>query len=303
MEYVLQTHELTKAYVGKPVVNRVNMNVKKGDIYGFIGRNGAGKTTLIRMVAGLAKPTNGSIQLFESNRLVEKRAQIGTMIESPSLYPNMSARENLEYYRILYGIPSKTRVDEVLKIVSLEDAGKKKARHFSLGMRQRLGVAIALLSNPDLLILDEPINGLDPTGVKDMRDLILRLNQEHNITILISSHILGELSKIATCYGIINNGFLVDEFSAEELSVRCKRCIKIQVDDVKKATTLIETHFQTTNFDILPDNVIRLFDHLDQSGAINKLLVSHDITVSELRLSGQDLEGYFLELMGGLNHD
>ncbi|WMJ24408.1 ABC transporter ATP-binding protein [Paludicola sp. MB14-C6] len=301
MEYILKTNGLTKSYVGRPVVNNVNMHVRKGDIYGFIGKNGAGKTTLIRMVSGLAAPTKGNMELFESKELTKKRAQIGTIIEAPSLYPNMSARENLEYYRMLYGIPSKKRVDEVLTIVSLNNTGKKKARNFSLGMRQRLGVAIALLSSPDFLILDEPINGLDPTGVKDMRDLILRLNKEHNITILISSHILGELSKIATCYGIINNGFLVDEFTAVELSVRCKRCIKMQVDDVKKASTLVESHFQTTNFDILPDNTLRLFDHLDQTGAINKLLVSNDVTVSELRISGQDLEGYFLELMGGLN--
>ena len=223
MDYVLQTYDLTKNFRNKPAVNKVNMNVKKGEIYGFIGKNGAGKTTLIRMVAGLAKPTEGSIKLFNSNNLDEQRVKTGTLIENPAIYPNLTAKQNLYYYCRLLGIDPSATIDSTLALVGLSDTGKKKAKNFSLGMKQRLAIAIALLGDPEFLMLDEPINGLDPSGIREVRELVLRLNKERNITILISSHILGELSKIATCYGIINNGILVDEFSKEELEERCSR--------------------------------------------------------------------------------
>lgn len=302
MEYVLQTNNLTKTYAGKCVVDHVNMNIKRGDIYGFVGKNGAGKTTLIRMVAGLALPTQGDIKLFGSKELSEQRRRIGTTIENPALYPHMTARQNLEYYVRLYGIPEKDVIDNLLKLVGLENTNKKKSKNFSLGMKQRLAIAIALLGNPDFLMLDEPTNGLDPFGIKEMRELLLELNKK-GITILISSHILGELSKIATAYGIINNGVLVDEFNKNELMERCKRCIKIKVDDTKKAIAIIEDKFGTVEYDVLPDDRIRLFSHIDKVSEVNKQLVLGDVAVESIRVVGQDLEGYFVELMEGKNND
>lgn len=301
-EYVLRTFDLTKTFSGKPAVDRVNLNVRKGDIYGFIGRNGAGKTTLMRMVAGLAGPTAGGVELFGTPDLKAGRIRTGCAIESPALYPNLTAAQNLEICRKLLGIPEKQAAQRVLEIVGLLDTGNKKTRNFSLGMKQRLAIAIALLGNPDFLILDEPINGLDPTGIKEMRDLFVRLRRDHGITILISSHILGELSKIATRYGIINKGVLVDEFSAEELENRCRRCLRIQVDDVKRAVYVIETILGTTNYDVLPENVVRLFEFLDEAGRVNTELSKNDVVVESISVAGQDLEGYFMELMGGMGY-
>ncbi|MEG0614832.1 MAG: ABC transporter ATP-binding protein [Oscillospiraceae bacterium] len=297
MENVLKTSGVTKIYAGKPAVNNVSMTIKKGDIYGFIGKNGAGKTTLIRMITGIAKQNSGEIEILESKDLNFQRSRIGSIIEYPSVYPNMTAAQNLEQYRILLGIPDKNCVQEILKTVDLTDTGKKKAGNFSLGMKQRLGIGIALLGNPDFLILDEPINGLDPSGIKNIRELILKLNKENGITFLISSHILGELAKIATCYGIINNGILVDEFSKEQLELRCKRCLKVKVDNAKKAAVVLETVLKITNYDVLSDNDIRIFDMLDEAEKVNAVLIKNDVSVKSISAGGQDLEGYFMELM------
>ena len=196
-EYVLKTDKLTKVYGKNKVVNEVSMHVKKGDIYGFIGKNGAGKTTFMRMVSGLASPTEGSMELFGEKDLEVQRKRIGSLIESPGIYPNMTASDNLEVVRRILGITDRHIVEKILEFVGLESAGKKKVKNFSMGMKQRLGLAISLMRNPDFLVLDEPINGLDPSGIKEVRDLLLKLNEERQITILISSHILGELSKIA----------------------------------------------------------------------------------------------------------
>lgn len=299
METVLKTTDLTKIYGGKRVVDKVNMTVRRGDIYGFIGKNGAGKTTLIKMMTGLVAPTSGSFELFGATASAEQRRRIGAMIEAPALHPSMSAKDNLELYLRLLGISSKNRAEEVLEMVGLTDTGTKKTKSFSMGMKQRLGIAIALLGNPDFLVLDEPINLLDPTGMKQIRELLQRLNRENGITILMSSHILGEMSKIATCYGIINNGSLVDEFSAGDLENRCKRCLKIKVDDTRRATNILETILNTSNYDVLPDNTIRLFDMLDETGFVNSELVTNGVSVEGLAVTGQDLEGYFMELMGG----
>lgn len=302
METVLSTNALTKTFSGHAAVNQVTMQVRKGDIYGFIGKNGAGKTTLMRMAAGLARPTRGSIALFGDTDLKKNLHRTGCAIESPSLYPSLTAIQNLEVYQKMLGIPKKSCVTEILQTVGLQDTGKKTAKHFSMGMRQRLAIAIALLGSPDFLILDEPINGLDPTGIKDIRDLLLKLNREQGITILVSSHILGELAKIATCYGIINNGYLVDQFSAEELETRCRRCLRIQVDDVRKASHIIETILGTVNYDVLPGNIIRLFDYVDASDHVNAELIKNGVSVLSLLSAGQDLEGYFMELMGGMRY-
>lgn len=298
METVLATKELTKIFSHRIAVNNVNMNVHRGDIYGFIGKNGAGKTTLMRMVAGLAAPTKGDILLFGSANLTEQRKHIGTVIENPSIYLHMTAEQNMEIQRRLLGISDQSCIQQTLQTVGLADVGKKKAKNFSLGMKQRLGIAMALLGNPEFLVLDEPINGLDPEGIKEVRDLILKLNAEKGVTILISSHILGELSKVATCYGVINNGRMVDEFSAAELETRCKNSLSIKVDDVVKASNVLETVLQTKNYKVLPDNTIALFDFLKESAKVNAELSKNGVMVESISPAGQDLEAYFLTLMG-----
>ncbi|NLK75961.1 MAG: ABC transporter ATP-binding protein [Clostridiales bacterium] len=297
MDYVLQTYDLTKNFRNKPAVNKVNMNVKKGEIYGFIGKNGAGKTTLIRMVAGLAKPTEGSIKLFNSNNLDEQRVKTGTLIENPAIYPNLTAKQNLYYYCRLLGIDPSATIDSTLALVGLSDTGKKKAKNFSLGMKQRLAIAIALLGDPEFLMLDEPINGLDPSGIREVRELVLRLNKERNITILISSHILGELSKIATCYGIINNGILVDEFSKEELEERCSRELQIKVSDVDKAVDILENNLGIMDYKVSDDSTIHISQNLELAGTINTELAKNSVIVFSSSIVGTDLEDYFMGLM------
>jgi ABC-type multidrug transport system, ATPase component len=297
MEYVLQTNGLTKIFAKKAAVNGINLNVCKGDIYGFIGKNGAGKTTLIRMVAGLAAPSQGSIKLFESDDLNTQRRKIGTMIENPAVFPHMTAKQNLHYYSRLLGLNPKETIDEMLKLVGLEDAGKKKAKNFSLGMKQRLAIAIALLDNPEFLMLDEPINGLDPSGIKEIRELVLKLNQERKITILISSHILGELSKIATRYGVINNGVMVSEFTNEELETLCKGELEIKVDNVTEAEKVISQIIDASAIQVIDENTIRINKDLDKAGIINMELAKNGIVVNASSVVGQDLEAYFLQLM------
>lgn len=302
MEYVLKTENLTKVYGKNKVVNNVCMNVQKGDIYGFIGKNGAGKTTFMRMVAGMAAPTAGSMTLFGSEELEKQRERIGTLIENPGIYPNMTAKENLEVARRNFGIADKQAVEDMLDFVGLSDTGKKKVKNFSMGMKQRLGIGISLFRNPDFLILDEPINGLDPAGIKEIRELLLKLNQEREITILISSHILGELSKMATRYGIIRDGELVEEFKAEELEERCKRCQKLVVDDAQKAVRILEESLGITDYDVKEDETIRIFEHLDDLEETNRKLILNGVNIKETYLSGQDLEGYFMDLLGGESH-
>lgn len=229
-QVILKTNHLTKRYGHRAVVENLSMTIHQGDIYGFIGKNGAGKTTLIRMVTGLAVPSDGSIQLFGSGSLLEGRSRIGTVIEAPAFYPGMTARENIIAFSRLQGLRDFSHVEELLELVGLDHTGKKKCRNFSLGMKQRLAIAIALIGDPKLLILDEPTNGLDPEGMKEVRDLILKLNQERGITVLVSSHILGELSKFATRYGIIHHGKLIEEFTEEDLWRRCARDGRQEID-------------------------------------------------------------------------
>ena len=296
-KYVLRTEGLTKIYGDHRAVSSVSMHVKKGDIYGFIGKNGAGKTTFMRMVAGLARPDAGEIELFGSRDIEKQRIRIGTLIEQPGFYRGMTAAENLEMIRRAYGITDKGIIQETLDFIGLGDTGKKKAGNFSMGMKQRLGIAIALLRSPDFVILDEPINGLDPQGIRQMRELLLKLNRERNITIIISSHILGELSKIATAYGIIRDGELVEEFAAEELARRCRRCIRLVVDDTDKAVHLLEEGLQIREFDVPENHVIRIFEQLDNSVEINRRLMLEGIGIQENYLAGQDLESYFMDLI------
>lgn len=296
--YVLRTNDLTKSYGGIKVVNEVCMNVRQGDIYGFIGKNGAGKTTFMRMVSGLATPTAGSMTLFGKTELELERKRIGSLIESPGGYPNMTAKENLEVVRRVFGITKKHAVEEILLLVGLFNTGNKKVKQFSMGMKQRLGLAVSLMRNPDFLILDEPINGLDPSGIKEIRELLQKLNEERKISILISSHILGELSKVATRYGIIRNGVLIEEFDAAELNEKCRRCQKIVVDNTAHAARVLEDTLFIKNFDVLENHVIRIFERMDEVEAIHRALVLDGVGLRESYAAGQDLEGYFMDLTG-----
>lgn len=298
MELVLQTNGLTKKYGEKIAVDNVNMNIAKGDIYGLIGKNGAGKTTIMKMICGLISENEGDIKLFGSGNLKKGRKRIGTIIEQPGLYPNMTARENLIYYDKLLGITDYSNVEEVLRLVGLDSTGQKKTKAFSMGMKQRLSIAISLIGNPDFLILDEPINGLDPSGIKEIRELLLKLNYENDITILISSHILEEVFRITTKYGIIKNGVLVDEFSAEELQTRCKKCLSLVVNDTEKAVYIIRNTIKSNDYTVFEQGKICIYDRLDIPEQINKSLVENGILVSSLTLEGSDTESYFIKIMG-----
>lgn len=299
MEYILRTNTVSKKYTNYYAVDKVSISIKKGEIYGLIGENGAGKSTLMKMIAGLVEPSEGSIELFGNFVLQTERYRIGCVIESPALYVELTAKQNLEVFRKAYGLSSKESVQQILKQVGLSQYENKIVKKFSLGMKQRLAIGIALLGNPDFLILDEPINGLDPTGIQDMRNFLLKLNREEHITIMISSHILGELSKIATKYGIIKNGKLIEEITAKELNEKCQCCLKIKASDTAQAAILIEKNLHTKNYEILSDNNIRIFEYVDNPGIVNSLLVNHGISVDECTVTKESLEDYFNEKMRG----
>ena len=296
MEYVIETINLVKKFNNKVAVDNVNLHVQKGDIYGFIGRNGAGKTTTMRVILGTLIPTSGEVILFGKKDLNTERKRIGSLIEAPGIYKNCTAYENMKRFSILSG-GDDAQIKELLEFVGLGNTGSKKAGQFSLGMKQRLGIAIALLGNPELLVLDEPINGLDPAGIKEIRDLIIKLNKEKGVTFIISSHLLDELGKIATRYGIINSGSLIEEISAEELQERCKTCLNIVTPDVKKAEEVLKENgwlhaFKST------DEKISLYEHVENPSVINETLVKAGVRVNELSFSGSGFEDYFIERLG-----
>ncbi len=303
MEYVLSTENLCKQYSKHLAVNNVSLHIKRGEIYGFIGRNGAGKTTFMKMACGLAMPTSGEIELFgaKGNGINMHRQRIGNLIEEPGLFPNMSGINNLKCKCYALGIYKKGYVEYLLETVGLKDAGKKKARKYSLGMKQRLGIAMALVGGPDLLILDEPINGLDPQGIAEIREMLLRLKNEKNMTIMVSSHILEELYKVADTFGIINNGKLVQEFSREELSAKCNDYIEIIVNDSAKACTNIEK-LGFSDYKVMDDGSIHIYKELDRLGEINRELVISGCIVNSIKLVQENLENYFLELTGGVQN-
>ena len=301
-EYVLKTNQLSKKYQNKMALNKVNLSIKKGSIYGFIGQNGAGKSTFIRLVTGLAFPPDGSFELFGKTHerdINEARKRIGTIIEGPALYPNMTAVQNLEAHRLLKGIPGKECVEKTLALVGLQDTGKKKAKNFSLGMKQRLGLAIALLGDPEFLILDEPINGLDPMGVVEIRGLLKKLNQEYGITILISSHILSELHLLATHYGIIHNGELLEQLTAQELNEKGQHYLHIKVDNSDKCASVIESKLATNHFEVMPDGVIKLYQFVDVPGEVSQVLTKEGLVIEQFMPMGEDLETYFTKRIGG----
>lgn len=300
MDYVLQTDALNKYYRHFNALNGLSMNVPKGAIYGFIGRNGAGKTTLIRIICGLQQPTGGSYTLYgKSNTekdIIKCRRRMGAVVETPSIYLDMSAEDNLkQQYRIL-GLPSFEGLQEILKLVGLHDTGKKKAKNFSLGMRQRLGIAIALVGDPDFLVLDEPVNGLDPQGIIEMRELILKLNRQRQITVLISSHILDELSKLATHYGFINNGKIIKEISAADLEKACQKCIRIQVTDMEALVRILDK--MGFDYSIIDDSSADIFAKINITQITLALADAH-CEVLSLNERDESLESYYVNLIGG----
>ncbi len=296
MDYIIETTNLSKKFSNKVAVDKVNMHIKKGDIYGFIGKNGAGKTTAMKMILGLLNPSEGEITLFGNKELNKGREKIGSLIESPGLYKNCTAYENLKRFSILYG-GTDEEIKDILTLIGLGDTGNKKAGRFSLGMKQRLGIGIALLGNPEVLVLDEPINGLDPAGIKEIRDLLVKLNKERGVTILISSHILDELAKITTTYGIINEGRLVEEVSASQLEENCKRVMIIRVDNTDKAVEILKEKDLLEEYEVKDDTLL-FYSNFDKAGLINTTLVTSGVTVSELANKEVSLEDYFIERLG-----
>ena len=305
MREVIKTYNLYKKYKNSDALLDVSINVKKGDIYGLVGDNGAGKTTLLRILSGQSYASSGSFELFSTSNekeLSEIRKHTGVIIESPSFYPNLTVEKNMEYYRIQRGIPGKSRVDKALKEINLYDVKKKKFSQLSLGMKQRLGLALAMMNEPELLILDEPINGLDPSGIIEIRNLLLKLNKEKNITIVISSHILLELSNIATCYGFLNKGRLVKEISASELNEKCKSYLEIKVNNVNKLAALLEEKLGYSDYKVLPNEVIKIFDINRDPKKISELIVKNGIELSSLEEKTINLENYYMSLMGGVKN-
>lgn len=296
LEYILRTSKLTKTYGSKHAVDMVSMQIKKGEIYGFIGKNGAGKTTLMRLILGTATPDIGKIELFGNLDLNAQRHRIGTLLEYPCLYKNCSAFENLKRFAVLTGSSDKS-IELILKLVGLGDVGNKHVGDFSLGMKQRLGIGIALLGNPEFLVLDEPINGLDPAGIKEIRDLILMLNRDYGVTFLISSHLLDELAKIVTTYGIIRDGKLIEQITAEELRERCRHQLCVTVDDTEKALDVISSMTDPENISV-DGNTLYLYSLIDRSAELNSKLVAAGVNVSSLLVQSDRLEEYFIERLG-----
>lgn len=303
-EFVLKTKALTKKYKNDFALDNVNVTIKKGEIYGLIGQNGAGKSTMLRLITGLTFPTSGSMELFQSNKeLTEAQKRMGAIIENPALFPNMTAYENLEVHRLQKGIPGKECIEKALNLVGLSDTGKKKTKNFSLGMKQRLGLAIALLSEPEFLILDEPTNGLDPMGIVEMRELIKKLNRETGLTVLISSHILTELHQLATCFGIIHKGKLVEELTAEELDEKCRQHLRIKVDQPALGVTVLEDDLSTRDFEVMQDGTIKLYRFLNDVRTVSTALTKKGLIIEHLSQNGDSLESYFSRLIGGVTND
>ncbi len=300
MDYVLKTNALCKSYKGFKALNRLSMNVPKGAIYGFVGKNGAGKTTLIRLICGLQEPDSGEYTLYgrknTDKEVVKSRRRMGAVVEAPSIYLDMTAEDNLkQQYRVL-GLPTYDGLTEILKLVGLENTGKKKVKNFSLGMRQRLGIAIALVGDPDFLALDEPVNGLDPQGIVEIRELILKLNREQQITVLISSHILDELSRLATHYGFIDSGHMVKEISAKELEAACRKCVRLEVTDVKALARVLDG--MKIEYSIISDKTADVFEKMNVS-KLAMALLKEECEIISMQEREESLESYYISLVGG----
>lgn len=300
MEYVLRTNALIKSYKNFKALNSVSMNIPKDSIYGFVGKNGAGKTTLIRLICGLQNPTSGAYTLYNrkntDKEIIKSRRRMGAVIETPSIYLDMSAEDNLrQQFRIL-GLPSFDGINDILKSVGLENTGKKKAKNFSLGMRQRLGIAIALAGDPDFLVLDEPANGLDPQGIIEIRELILKLNRSRGITVLISSHILDELSKLATHYGFIDNGRIIKEISADELENICKKCIRVEVSNIRTLARTLDK--MNIDYKVLTNTTADIYGKIKIT-QLTSVLDKENCEVISIQEHDETLESYYINLIGG----
>lgn len=300
MEYVLTTSALSKKYRKFEALKDLTMHIPKGAIYGFVGRNGAGKTTLIRVICGLQEPTSGEYAIYgisnKDRQIAKSRHRMGAVVETPSIYLDMTAEDNLKQQALVLGLPNYESIPEILKLVGLENTGKKKARNFSLGMKQRLGIAVALIGNPDFIVLDEPINGLDPQGIVEIRELILKLNREHGITVLISSHILGELSKLATHYGFIDKGCLVKEISAVELEAACRKCVRVEVSDTKALARVLDE--KEMDYEIVTDHTANIYGEITLSTLVLALAKENCELISSHE-QDENLETYFINLIGG----
>ncbi|MGE7091500.1 ABC transporter ATP-binding protein [Lysinibacillus sp. NPDC048646] len=306
METVIHIHQLTKAFKGVETVSSVNMNINRGEIYGFLGPNGAGKTTIMKMILNLVKPSSGEIKVFDQQVLptsYQYLKYIGSIIEYPEFYQRLTAKENLQLHCDYIGIYEKEAVKEVLEIVGLKDVGNKKIYEFSLGMKQRLGIARAIVTKPEILILDEPINGLDPIGIKDIRELLLLLKEQHGITILISSHIVSEIESIADTIGIIDHGKLLKEVRMEEVRAENMEYLEIKVDNLKKTTQVLEKKLGIQKYEVVDQHCIRIFATEISQSQINKELVLNGIVVNGIEKQQHNLEEYFLKLINGGNRD
>jgi len=302
---IIEAKNLTKQYMKQKAVVDVSFQIKEGMICGLIGPNGAGKTTIMKMMGGLVLPTEGSLSLFGGSteeELAKARSRMSFMIETPYAKEKMTARQNLEKQRLQKGIPNKERIEEVLEIVGLKDTGKKPVQKFSLGMRQRLGIANALLTKPEIMVLDEPVNGLDPEGIVEIRELLLKLNREEHITILISSHILSELSLLCTDYLFINKGKILQSVSTRDLKRICKEYYHIGTDNNALALTILQEKLGISEFEVERDGNIRLFERLDEVHTISKTLYEGGVVPTVLHMNEANLEQYYMNMVGGEEH-
>ncbi len=303
MEYILKTHNLTKVYKGQYALKNVNMNIAKGDIYGFVGENGSGKTTIIRLITGLIFPTSGDYELFgiasTDKEILHAREKVGAIVETPSIYLNFSARENLKMQGQIIGLKNEEKIKEVLQevgLIQLYDS-HKRVNDFSLGMRQRLGIAMALLSEPEFIILDEPMNGLDPAGIVDIRELILKLNQEKKITFLISSHILTELSLVATKYGIISKGHMLKEITCDELKNECRNNISIKVDDAQTLKDIVLKYHSIDDI-VMINNGVQIYGECDLNTIVSDIIKAN-LKIESIYRNETNIEDYYLNIIGG----
>ena len=305
MDTIIQTYQLTKTFKEAEIIKPLDFSLRKGEICALIGQNGAGKSTFFKMLAGQIMPTAGDFQLFSKSgrEIAQARRRMGFMIETPAFFPDFTAAQNLKYFRIQRGVVEKKRVDEVLEIVNLAKEKRKRFKDYSMGMKQRLGIALCLLSSPDCLVLDEPINGLDAEGIREIRNLLVKLNQEKQITIFISSHILTELQLLATRFVFIKNGVIVEDVSKKSLQEKSQKQLQLTVDDTAKSAQLLEQTYVDIQYKVLPNQVIIIHNHIECSGDINRLLLDNGVSVREFRIEARNLEEYFLELVGGNGHD
>lgn len=299
MKYVLRSNGLTKKYGDKMIVEDVNLEVEQGDIYGFLGQNGAGKTTVFRMLLGLIKPLRGTVEWFGENPSTASFNRIGSLIETPGFYPNLTVWDNLDIHRRMCGVTNPLVIEEHLKLVGMEGMGKQKVKKLSLGTKQRLAIARTLLHRPDCLILDEPVNGLDPIGIREIRELLLELRNKRSMTIMISSHILGEIGQMVNRIGIIHGGKMIEQLDYAELQRRNRTYVEILVDNDGKATWILEQQLHIKDYTVWEKGRIRVYERLEDTGMLNKTLLDGGVMVSEMSLCSESLEDHFVKLTGG----